>query len=90
MEARRRVDVFLKGAAGSAKEEKDMARGWRSLESSGGGNAVCDRGGLGQIVGNSMRGMKLYWKNHDGRNTAMGHGNLASRRATREREGERM
>lgn len=28
VEARWGTDVFLKGAAGSAKEEKDMARGW--------------------------------------------------------------
>ena len=47
VEARWGTDVFLEEAAGSAKEEKDMARGWRSLESSGGGNAVCDRGGVG-------------------------------------------
>ena len=28
MEARWGTDVFLEEAAGSAKEEKDMARGW--------------------------------------------------------------
>ena len=81
---------FLKKLRGAPRRRRIWRGDGDLLKAPEGATPFVIEGGLGQIVGNSMRRMKLYRKNHDGRNTAMGHGNLASRRATREREGERL